>query len=172
MAVPKSRMRVAIFFVLVFSILGCQKFVTEEIDLNYFSSSIDISPSANSVILTKGTYTYTLTKKEALNGKRYLVGMTDILSFTSSHLSAPEDEYSRTMEIIPADDKRARRSMAILPANESVRDISRQIKEGDTIKVFGSHFRHSQVIHDGRKEPLTHCLSILDVFYITELEIE
>lgn len=62
--------------------------------------------------------------------------------------------------------------IGILPADSSIRRISKRIREGDTIKVSGIHFKHSKVFRNGEEEPLIHCLATINVFYLTELEIE
>lgn len=197
---------IVIFF--IFNLSGCQNSIANDINLDDLSSSINISNSVSNLKLTRGTYTYTLTKKTVLNDRRYVVYGKDNMTFTSEHKASPEDAYCKFLEIIPADDKAAVRAMnvptdgpieikteadmagtqqmisdmnrlnsvkfviGILPANDSIKDVSRQIRVRDTIIVSGVHFKHSEMVNNGQKEPLTHCLANTDVFYLTRLEIE
>lgn len=199
---------ISVIFVFIFSLSSCQSSIANDINLDNLSSPINISTSVSNLKLTRGTYTYTLTKKAVLNNRKYIVYMVDILRFDSSHKTSPEDAYSRTLEVVPADDESAIRGIknfkvgtteikmaedmskaqqmisdvnhlnavkfgvGILPVNDSIKDVSRQIRVGDTIVVSGVHFKHSDVVNNGQKEPLTHCLANTDVFYLTRLEIE
>jgi len=197
-----------VVLIFAFSLFACQSSLANDINLDDLSSPIDISTSTSNLKLTRGTYTYTLTKKAVLNNKRYVVYGKDNMTFTSEHKASPEDAYCKFLEIIPADDKAAVRAMnvpidgpieikteadmgkaqqmiadtnrlnsvkfvvGILPLNDSIKDVSRQIRVRDTIIVSGVHFKHSDVVNNGQKEPLTHCLANTDVFYLTRLEIE
>ena len=66
----------------------------------------------------------------------------------------------------------ARINIGILPADDSIRDRSKEIREDDTISVSGIHYKHSEVMKNGQKEPLSHCLATTDVLYLTSLEIK
>ncbi len=62
--------------------------------------------------------------------------------------------------------------MGVLPASDLIKETAKQIRVGDTIIVSGVHFKHADVVKNGQKEPLTHCLANTDVFYLTSLAIE
>jgi len=198
------------FCIGIFCILiSCQNGFSKDINLDDFSSPIQISASDNSVKLTRGTYAYDLKKKGALNNKKYAVIRVDPLSYTSSHKKSPDDAYSRTLEIVsfddqsairaikfldkggdmeisdPADMAKAQQIMAdvehlnqakfaigILPADDSIRSISKRIREGSNIRLSGIHFKLSRVVNNGKQEPISHCLGSLDIFYVTDLKIE
>jgi len=66
----------------------------------------------------------------------------------------------------------AKINIGVLPADDSIRDRSKEIMEGSTISVSGIHYKHSEIMKNGQKEPLSHCLATTDVFYLTSLKIE
>lgn len=181
---------------------------SDRINLTDLAKPINISAGARNVRLIRGTYTFTLTKKETLNKKKYVVYMTDMLSYTSEHKASPDDAYSRTLDIVPANDERAVRAIrsfktaghweiksaqdmskaqqlvadsnhfndakfpiAILPADNSIKEKSKRIKKEDTIKICGARYQLSKIVNSGKEEPVSHCLK-MDVFYVTQLEIE
>lgn len=110
----KQRVCAVFFAGLVFTFLNCQNSFSSDINLDDFFAPLQISSSESNLKLTRGTYTYNLKKEEVLNNKKYIVSMTDNLSYTSAHKSAPEDAYSRILEIVPADDQVAVRAMGFL----------------------------------------------------------
>lgn len=178
------------------------------INLSDLSTPINIPPSMKNVKLTRGTYIFTLTKKETINHKKYIVYMTDKLSYTPEHKASPDDAYSKTLDIVSTNDKIAVRALesfksaghfeiksaqdmskahqlvadsnhlnevkfaiAILPANNSIKEKSKRIKEGNKIVVNGVRYELSKIINGDKEEPISHCLR-MDVFYVTQLEIE
>jgi len=100
--------------ILLFGTFATQKVFSEEINLNNLSSPINISTPSDNVKLTRGGYTYILTKKEILDNKRYIVFDMDKIGFTSEHKASPDDAYCKYLEIIPADDESAVRAMNML----------------------------------------------------------
>ncbi len=84
---------------------------SDRINLTDLSKPINILAGARNVKLIRGTYTFTLTKKEEIKHKSYIVDMTDLLSYTPEHKASPDDAYSRTLDIVPANDKSAVRAI-------------------------------------------------------------
>ncbi|MFA6217840.1 MAG: hypothetical protein WDL87_09355 [Candidatus Omnitrophota bacterium] len=197
-----------IVFFLGFS--GCQSSSGEIIKLDNIPSIFTIKAYTRTLKVSRGAYTYTLKKKAVLNNKRYVVVDTDSLSFTSEHQPAPEDAFVRTINIVPANDKRALRAIrelsvdipefnardkkawarvnqtsrdfqylndtkfgiGILPAAEGVKTTVTKIKAGDTIALSGVLYRHAVVMRNGKKEPLSFCLSHVRAAFVKSLEIK
>ncbi len=61
--------------------------------------------------------------------------------------------------------------IGILPARNTIKEISKQIKEGDTIIVSGVRFKLEGITHNGKKQPIAHCVS-MDAFYLQGLKID
>jgi hypothetical protein len=99
--------------VIVFSlgVSGCQGSSNDIIKLDHIPSIFTVKAYKRTLKVSRGAYTYTLKKKAVLNNKRYVVVDIDSLSFTSAHQPAPEDAFVRTINIVPANDKRALRAI-------------------------------------------------------------
>lgn len=182
-------------------------FDQDAIDLNDLSSSIIIPVSKGTIKLARGTYVYTYKKKATLRNEKYVVSITDMLSYTAEHKASPDDAYSKTLEIVSAKDKSAIRAIesfkagggrievqggvaearqviadakrlnqakfaiGILPADNTIKNISKEIEESDAITVSGVRYKLSGITNNGKKEPIAQCLS-MDVFYLSDLSID
>ncbi|MCK4993546.1 MAG: hypothetical protein KAS13_00690 [Candidatus Omnitrophica bacterium] len=182
-------------------------FDQDAIDLNDLSSSIIIPVSKGTIKLARGTYVYTYKKKATLRNEKYVVSITDMLSYTAEHKASPDDAYSKTLEIVSAKDKSAIRAIesfkagggrievqggvaearqviadakrlnqakfaiGILPADNTIKNISKEIEESDAITVSGVRYKLSGITNNGKKEPIAYCLS-MDVFYLSDLSID
>lgn len=136
-------------FIILFGAISAQKVFCEEINLDNLSSSINILDSSDNVKLTRGGYTYTLTKKEILNNKKYVVFDMDKIGFTPEHKASPDDAYCKYLEIIPADDESAVRAMNML--KESFKNGSFEMEVTDAAKAQQimsdmNHFNDAKVI--------------------------
>ena len=182
-------------------------FDQDAIDLSDLSSSIIIPVSKGTIKLARGTYVYTYKKKATLRNEKYVVSITDMLSYTAEHKASPDDAYSKTLEIVSAKDKSAIRAIegfkagggrievqggvaearqviadakrlnqakfaiGILPADNTIKNISKEIEESDAITVSGVRYKLSGITNNGKKEPIAYCLS-MDVFYLSDLSID
>ena len=173
--------------------------VVTKIDLTDVYKPLKISTFGGNVVLSRGSYVYTLSKEGFLINTRYMVARTDVTQYTAAHQASPDDVYSRYLEVIPAGDESAVRGsklsafggdmndpkvrqqyddlkhyegaklkVAIWPADSSVRGTSRVIGVGDIITLNGIRFRHAEILNNGRKQPVTMCLSG-DILYVEKM---
>ncbi|MFA5117397.1 MAG: hypothetical protein WC695_00935 [Candidatus Omnitrophota bacterium] len=198
--------------IIVFSlgVSGCQSPSGEIIKLDDIPSIFTLKAYKRTLKVSRGAYTYTLKRKAVLNKKRYVVVDTDSLSFTSEHKPAPEDAFVRTINIVPANDKRALRAIrelsagvpefnardkkawarvnqtsrdfqylnvtkfgiGILPTVDGVKATVMKIKAGDTVSFSGVLYKHAAITRNGKKEPLSFCMSHVHAAFVKSLEIK
>jgi hypothetical protein len=81
------------------------------VELYDLTNFAQIPRTANTATLHRGAYVYTLTKKEDLSSKKFIVYETDNFRTAAGHQSSPDDAYVRTLTLVPADDERAVRAI-------------------------------------------------------------
>lgn len=97
----------------------------------------------------------------------------DISSGKVIDINTPEE--MQAMQTIMNDTNHlngAKFDAGILGANQSIKETAKKIKVGDIITISGQRYKHSKIELNGKEQPMTHCLSNMDMFYASKLEIK
>ncbi len=63
-------------------------------------------------------------------------------------------------------------TVAIMPVDNLISEITiGKIEIGSEISISGIRYSHSEIIKNGEKQPLTHCLESMDVIRATDLKV-
>lgn len=102
-----------------------------------------------------------------------LLGNEDLFSGEGVEIKTPQDMQSAQTAINDVNHLNgAKFDAGILGANQSIKETAKKIKVGDIIAISGQHYKHSKIELNREEQPLTHCLSNMDMFYASKLEIK